>query len=158
MKHLLYFSKPTSFQYPLYYSFFYISLYSFSYYRDTGAISLCHTNIIKDVECKEYIHYFSETSFQQTLRQLILSGEYNKTKKRSTPMYCYGSTITFTRFPKFFAEGKPQILPRPYFSSKPGQWGYELVRTTWMHSLFKEVESHVLHYLHNICEDRILKK
>ena len=73
-------------------------------------------------------------------------------------MYCYGSTITFTRFPKFFAEGKPQILPRPYFSSKPGQWGYELVRTTWMHSLFKEVESHVLHYLHNICEDRILKK
>ena len=73
-------------------------------------------------------------------------------------MYCYGSAITCTRFPKFFAEGKPQILPRPYFSSKPGQKGYEILRTSWMQSLVKEVGSHVLHYLHNKCEDNILKK
>ena len=73
-------------------------------------------------------------------------------------MYCYGSTITCTRFPKFFAEGKPQILPRPYFSSKPTQKGYKIIRSTWMQSLLKEIEHHVLHFLHNICTDKDLKK
>ena len=73
-------------------------------------------------------------------------------------MYCYGSTITCTRFPKFFSEGKPQILPRPYFSSKPTQKGYEIIRSTWMQSLLKEIEYHVLHFLHNICTDKVLKK
>ena len=73
-------------------------------------------------------------------------------------MYCFGSTIMCTRFPKFFCEGKPQILPRPYHTSKPGSKGYEIIRSPWMQSFLKEVEYHVLHYLHNICEDKALRK
>ena len=73
-------------------------------------------------------------------------------------MYCYGSTISCTRFPKFFAEGKPQILPRPQLSSKPNHKGYKIVRSSWMCSFIKEVEHHVLHFLHNICKDKVFKK
>jgi len=102
---------------------------------------------------RRYNSYFSETSYAKTLQKLIAAGEYNKTKKRSTPLFCFGSTITCTQFPKFFAEGKPQILPRPYFSSKPGHKGYSLLRTDWMESFLKKVEIHVLHYLHNTCQD-----
>ena len=107
---------------------------------------------------KEYTPYFSEMSFQKTLQKLISSGEYNKTKKRSTPMYCFGSTITCTRFPKFFHDGHSQILPRPYFTSKPNNRGYNIIRTLWMESFIKEVEYHVLHYLHNVCPDNKMKK
>ena len=73
-------------------------------------------------------------------------------------MYCYGSTITCTRFPKFFSNGRPQILPRPYFTSKPGQKGSNLLNNSWMQSFLHEVEHHVLHYLHNFCSDKALKK
>ena len=73
-------------------------------------------------------------------------------------MYCYGSTITCTRFPKFYAEGKLQILPRPYYSSKPNQKGYEIIRQSWMQFFIKEIEHHVIHYLHNFCGDKALKK
>ena len=73
-------------------------------------------------------------------------------------MYCFGSTITCTQFPKFSLNGKPQILPRPYFSSKPGQAGYDIIRTEWMQSFLSDVEFQVLHYLHNICEDKELSK
>ena len=126
--------------------------------REKTCVNICSTNIFDGMKNKEYIHYFSVTSFQQTLRKLIVCGEYNKTKKRSMPMYCYGSTISCTRFPKFFADGKPQILPRPYLSSKPNHKGYEILRSSWMCSFIKEVEHHVLHFLHNICEDKVLKK
>ena len=107
---------------------------------------------------KEFEPFFTETSFRKTLQKLITSGEYNKTKKRKTPLFCFGSTITCTRFPKFFSDRKPQILPRPYHTSKPGNKGYSVLRTPWMQSFFKEVESHVLHYLHNICSDPCLRK
>ena len=73
-------------------------------------------------------------------------------------MYCFGSTITCTQFPKFSLNGKPQILPRPYFSSKPSQAGYNIIRTEWMQSFLSNVEFQVLHYLHNICEDKKLSK
>ena len=79
---------------------------------------------------EKYQSYFSESSFQKTLRKLIICGEYNKTEKRSIPMYCYGSTITCTRFPKFFADGRPQILPRPYFTSKPNEKGAKLLNSS----------------------------
>ena len=121
-------------------------------------VTLCKTNILENCGNKEYKPYFSECSFQNTLKKLILCGEYNKTKKRSTPMYCYGSTITCTRFPKFFSDGRPQILPRPYITSKPGQKGSNLLNTSWMQSFLHEVEHHVLHYLHNFCSDKALKK
>ena len=126
--------------------------------RNHIPIVLCKTNILNDTNEKEFKSFFAETSFPKTLRKLITSGEYNKTKKRSTPMYCFGSTITCTQFPKFFVDGRPQILPRPYYSSKPGNRGYDIVRTTWMQSFVKEVEHHVLHYLHNICPDKQMKK
>ena len=63
-----------------------------------------------------------------------------------------------TRFLKFFSEGKPQILPRPYRTSKPGSKGYDIIRGTWMQSFLKEVEYHVLHYLHNMCKDKALRQ
>ena len=119
-------------------------------------MSLCYTNVL--VINREYTDFFSEISFHKTLKDLIACGEYNKTKKRSTPMYCYGSTITCTRYPKFFWEGKPRILPRPYFSSKPNQDGYNIIRTVWFQAFLEEVESHVLHYLHNILTNRHLRK
>ena len=125
--------------------------------RENKNISLCRTNILQ-VDSKPFDSFFAETSYAKTLQKLISSGEYNKTKKRSTPLFCFGSTITCTQYPKFFSEGRPQILPRPYFSSKPGQKGYDLIRTPWMQSFFKEVEMHVVHYLHNFCEDIELKK
>ena len=121
-------------------------------------ITLIKTNILRDSSCREYCSYFSKTSFRKTLKKLTVCGEYNKTKKRSTPMYCYGSTITCTRYPKFFADGRPQILPRPYFTSKPNQKGFNLLKTSWMGSFLHEVEHHVLHYLHNLCPDKHLKK
>ena len=121
-------------------------------------MSLCYTNLLQDDNNKEYKQYFSELSYHKTLKTLIVCGEYNKTKKRSTPMYCYGSTITCTRFPKFFCDGKAQILPRPYYSSKPDHSGYNIIRTSWFQSLVGEIESHVLHYLHNFVEDKELKK
>ena len=121
-------------------------------------MSLCHTNVLQERHHKEFCSYFSELSFHKTLKNLILCGEYNKTKKRSTPMYCYGSTITCTRFPKFFSDGKPHILPRPYYSSKPDQSGYKIIRSSWFQSFLRDVEGHVLHYLHNFVENKELKK
>ena len=73
-------------------------------------------------------------------------------------MYCYGSTITCTRYPKFYWDGKPHIVPRPYFSSKPNQKGYNIIQTNWFQTLLEEIESHVLHCLHNILSDQHLKK
>ena len=67
-------------------------------------------------------------------------------------MDCYDSTITF------LWDGKPHILPHPYYSSKSNQKGYNIIRTYWFQALFYEIELHVLHYLHNIVEDRQLKK
>jgi len=104
------------------------------------------------------MEYFSGSSFQQTLLKLISCGEYNKTKKRTVPMYCFGSTIMCTRFPKFSIDGVQKILPRPYFTSKPTQKGYKLIRSNWMQDFFEEVENHVLHYLHKICDDQKLAK
>ena len=126
--------------------------------KNDTTITLVKTNILKDTSTKEYCSYFSKCSFRKTLKKLTLCGEYNKTKKRSTPMYCYGSTITCTRYPKFFDDGRPQILPRPYFTSKPNQKGSKLLNSSWMRSFFLEVEHHVLHYLHNLCPDKRLKK
>ena len=122
------------------------------------SIVLCRTNLLSHQDNKEFKEYFSETSYPKTLRKMITSGEYNKTKKRKTPMYCFGSTITCTQFPKFFEDGRPQILPRPYYTSKPGNLGYTLIRTSWMQSFIKEVEHHVLHYLHNLCPSNETKK
>ena len=126
--------------------------------RDGTKISLSKTNLLVNSSEKVFIPFFSENSFSNTLQRLIKCGEYIKTKKRSTPMYCFGSTIMCTRFPKFFCEGKPQILPRPYHTSKPGSKGYEIIRSPWMQSFLKEVEYHILHYLHNMCEDKALRK
>ena len=67
-------------------------------------------------------------------------------------------TITCTQFPKFSLDRWPQILPRPYFSSKPGQIGYELIQKDWVQSLLRDIELQVLHYLHNICPDKKMKK
>ena len=67
-------------------------------------VTLVKINILKNVSNKEYSLYFSKSSFRKTLKKLTMCGEYNKTKKRSTPMYCYRRTITCTRYPKFFCE------------------------------------------------------
>ena len=126
-------------------------------YRSGKILTLTKTNMLNDND-SEYVSHFSSTSFIKTLRKLIRSGEYNKTKKRMTPLYCFGSTITCTRYPKFFSEGKTQILPRPYQTSKPNNKGYNIIRELWMQSFLKKIEYHVLHYLHNLCEDRIQSK
>ena len=60
---------------------------TFSFQKNDKRIILCRTNILESNHNKEYLAYFSESSFQKTLKKLILCGEYNKTKKRSTPMY-----------------------------------------------------------------------
>ena len=106
----------------------------------------------------KYVEYFSEDSFQQTLSLLIDCGEYNKTQKRTIPMYCYGSTITCTCYPKFSINGKQKILPRPYFKSKPSQKGYKIIRTEYMQEFLKQVEVHIIYYLQNICKDKKLSK
>ena len=126
--------------------------------RSMISVVLCRTNLLTSQDDNDFKTYFSETSYPKTLRKFMTSGEYNKTKKRKTPMYCFGSTITCTQFPKFFQDGRPQILPRPYYTSKPGNHGYNLIRTDWMQSFIKEVERHVLHYLHNICPNKEMKK
>ena len=68
-------------------------------------LTLTKTNMLQDDD-REYVSHFSKTSFIKTLRKLIRLGEYNKTKKRMTPSYFFGSTITCTRYPNFFFEGK----------------------------------------------------
>ena len=122
------------------------------------SVVLWQTNLLSHKDNIEFKAYFSETSYPKTLRKLITSGECNKTKKRKTPMYCFGSTITCTQFPKFFEDGRPQILPRPYYTSKPGSRGYSIIWTGWMQSFIQEVEYHVLHYLHNLCPTNEMKK
>ena len=126
--------------------------------RDRTKITLCRTNLLNNFSKREFMPYFSENSFSNTLQRLIRYGEYIKTRKRSTPMLCFGSTIMCTRFSKFFSKGKPQILPQPYCTSKPGSKGYDIIRSTWMQSFLEEVEYHVLHYLHNMCKDKGLRK
>lgn len=130
---------------------------SFTVERNKIRINLTKTNILIN-SGKSFVESFSEDSFQQTLLTLIDCGQYNKTQKRTIPMYCYGSTITCTRYPKFSIDGVQKILPRPYFKSKPSQKGYEILRTSMMQSFLQEVEKHVIHYLYNICEDQKLAK
>ena len=121
-------------------------------------ISLTTTNLFENSNSKIFSSYFSESSFAKTLQKLTKCGEYNKTKKRKRPMYCFGSTITCTQYPKFSVCGKQHILPSPYSKSKPGNDGYKIIWTVWIQKFLKEVETHVLHYLHNFCEDNTLKK
>ena len=102
-----------------------------------------------------YKSIFTEMSFHRILKNFITCGKYNKMKKRIKPRYCYGKTTTCTRFPKLFSNDKPHILPRPYFSFKLHQSGYYIIWTRWFHSLVREIENHVVHYLHNIVEKRI---
>ena len=71
---------------------------TFSIKKNGTTITLIKTNILMGGSKGEYSSYFSESSFRKTLKKLTMCGEYNKTKKRSTPMYCYGSTITCTRY------------------------------------------------------------
>ena len=98
----------------------------------------------------EYVSYFCKSSYQRTLIKLIQNGEYCKTPKRNLAMYCFGSTITCTRYPKFMHDGTPKILPRPYSTSKPRSSGYKLIRTSWFQSLLKDIETQVIHFLQNI--------
>ena len=93
-------------------------------------IVIAETNLFKNeyISNKHYPIYFSEYGYQETLASLIRVGEYMKTKKRKVAMYCFGSTIACTQFPKFSYKGRPQILPRPYNSYKPGTNGYTLIR------------------------------
>ena len=107
------------------------------------SIALSRTNILKRNANREFVSLFLETSFSTTLDKFIHCGQYNKTKKRTTPMYSFGSTITCTRYPKFFADGKTQILPRPYQQSKPKNMGYNIIESSWMQSFMKEVEHQV---------------
>ena len=72
-------------------------------------IALSKTNILKQGSHQEFMSLFSGTSFSTTLEKLIKCGQYNKPEKRTTPMYCFGSTITCTRYPKFFWEGAPRF-------------------------------------------------
>ena len=125
--------------------------------RDQVQITLAKTNILQDSN-EIYTDFFSLDSFQQTLSTLIEGGEYNKTQKRTIPMYCYGSTISCTRYPKFSIDGKQKILPRPYFKSKPSQKGYKIIRSDFMQAFLKHVEQHVIYYLHAVCQDKKLSK
>ena len=61
---------------------------SFEYVNDRDGIMiiLCKTNLLTDPMETTFMPFFSETSFPKTLHKLIKCGEYNKTKKRSTPM------------------------------------------------------------------------
>ena len=100
------------------------------FFRKQFSITICHTNILKTNDSNVFlVPFFSETSLLKTLKNLISFGEYNKTKKRKTTLFCFGSIIICTIFPKFFSQGKPQILPRPYYTSKPGHKGYNIICT-----------------------------
>ena len=79
-------------------------------------------------------------------------------KKHSTPLYCYWRTITYTRFPNFFADRRPQILPRPSFTSEVDQKGSNFLKKSSIQMFLYAVEYHVLHYLHNLCLEPNLKK
>ena len=57
----------------------YIS-YGLPKYRTGKTLTLSKTNMLRNNN-KEYVSHFSMTSFIKTLRKLIHSGEYNKTKK-----------------------------------------------------------------------------
>ena len=45
----------------------------------------------------------------------------------------------------------------PYFTSKPGPKGSNLLKTSWMKLFFAEVEGQMLHYLHILCPDKELQ-
>jgi len=70
---------------------------------------IAETNLFNDdyISKKQYPIYFSEYGYQKTLASLIRVGEYMKTKKRKVAMYCFGSTIACTQFPKFSYKGRP---------------------------------------------------
>ena len=101
-----------------------------------------HINFVKHIHANQNDHF----------HKIILR------IKRKCPMYCFKSTITCTQYPKFSVCGKQRVLPRPYSKSKPGNDGYKIIWTAWMQEFLKEVELHVLHYLHNFREDHTLKK
>ena len=69
-----------------------------------------------------------------------------------------GAPLPALDIQSFFSEGQTHILPRPYQTSKPNNKGHSLIREEWMQSFLKAIECHVLHYLHNLCDDQIQKK
>ena len=72
-------------------------------------------------------------------------------------VYCYCIPVTCTQLLKFFAGGKPCILPRPYFTSEPTHKGYEIICPSWMQHLIKN-RNLLSSYLNNLTKDKKLKK
>ena len=58
----------------------------------------------------------------------------------------------------FDPQGNYTVNSNTYFTSKPNQKGNMILRTTRKQSFIKEVEFYVLHFLHNLCNDKVLKK
>ena len=100
----------------------------FTYNRSDGfSVHFCVGNLLKTGS--PFQSYFSPVSISGTFDVLKSCGVYFKTPKRKVAMYCYGSSITASQFPKFIKNNKHCMLPRSYETSKPGKPGYKLLRT-----------------------------
>lgn len=112
---------------------------------DDVSVFFFKCNILQDRS--SFQSYFSPMSLDATCELLKTCGVYFKTNKRHLAMYCYGSTITATQYPKFIKDGKHCILPRPYEKSKPGKPGHILLHTRWFSDLCEAMEDIVLSFL-----------
>ena len=89
-------------------------------------------------------------SIFSTFNVLKTHGTYFKTQKRSLAMYCFGSTITATRYPKYIKSGQHKILPRPYDKCKPGHSGDIFLNSLWFSEFVWAVESATLRFLREV--------
>jgi len=84
---------------------------------------------------------------------IAVQGSYSSKKRsKDTLMYGIGSTITATKWPRFFHEGTCHILPRPYKPCKPYGDGWILMKKKWFINLAKVMERYVMIYLESIDE------
>ena len=119
---------------------------------DGSSVFFCIGNILKKES--PFQSYFSPVSLNATFEILKSCGVYFKTPKRDVAMYCYGSSITASQFPKYIKDGKHSMLPRPYEKSKPGKPGYELLQSDWFSDIIRKIEFAVIYFLENFHPER----
>ena len=102
---------------------------------------------------------YKELEEEQKWRSLVnfvkKNGVRMESKKRNCTMYCVGSTVGPTNWPRY--EGYPDrcgILPRPYPKCKPGMPMYDLYKQQWFQELVQTIEKVTLHYLTNEARNR----
>ena len=120
-----------------------LKFHTYEFQTQETRIALSRTRLFCSNNDQLYSPYFSKTSFQQTLLEFKRCGYYNKTKKRKTPLHCYGSTREIRPYLSYWKWRMyvESVVPIDIFrrvriclNSDVGQWQLMImrkVRVTW---------------------------